>query len=146
VVARSHPGRRRPAAAALLRSPPFTLEWLREIDADHLVYESIKPGPGGSVSVMLTPLDLIECAAAQIPPPRQHRHRFYGLLAPCALLRSQLRPVSAEEQPPKRSNLGLPRRLLLAVSCRHQCTFGTISRNRRHTAAMITIEASSAFG
>jgi hypothetical protein len=30
---------------------------LREIDAEHLVYESVKPGPGGSVSLILTPLD-----------------------------------------------------------------------------------------
>jgi hypothetical protein len=32
----------------------FALEPWREIDAEHLVYESIKPGPGGSVSLMLT--------------------------------------------------------------------------------------------
>jgi hypothetical protein len=87
---------------------------LREIDAEHLVYESIKPGPGGSVSLMLTPLELIGRLAALIPPPRRHRHRYYGVLAPNALLQSQLRPVWAEEQSPKRSNLGLPRRLLLA--------------------------------
>jgi hypothetical protein len=32
--------------------PAFALEWLREIDAEHLVYESVKPGAGGSVSLM----------------------------------------------------------------------------------------------
>jgi hypothetical protein len=51
--------------------------------ADHLVYESIKPGPGGSVSLMLTPLELIERLAALIPPPRRHRHR-YSTPALCA--------------------------------------------------------------
>ncbi len=35
--------------------PAFALERLREIDAEHRVYESVKPGPGGSVSLMLTP-------------------------------------------------------------------------------------------
>jgi hypothetical protein len=57
--------------------PAFALERLREIDAGHLVYESVKPGPGGSVSLMLTPLELIERLAALIPPPRRHRHRYY---------------------------------------------------------------------
>jgi len=63
---------------------------LREIDADHVVHESIKPGPGGSVSTMLTPLGLIERLAALIPPPRRHRHRYHGVLAPNAPLRAQL--------------------------------------------------------
>jgi len=65
---------------------------LRQIDAEHLAYESIKPGPGGSISLMLTPLELIERLAALIPPPRRHRHRYYGVLAPNASLRG---PVTA---------------------------------------------------
>ena len=55
---------------------------------EHLVYESIKPGPGGSVSLLLTPLELIERLAALIPQPRRHRHRYYGVLAPNAPLRA----------------------------------------------------------
>ena len=38
------------------------------IDAERLVYESFKPGAGGSVSLMLTPLELIEFMALLIPP------------------------------------------------------------------------------
>ena len=68
--------------------PAFALERLREIDAERLVYESVKPGAGGSVSLMLTPLELIERLAALIAPPRRHRHRYYGVLAPNARLRS----------------------------------------------------------
>ena len=37
---------------------------------------------------MLTPLELIERLAALIPPPRRHRYRYYGVLAPNAPLRS----------------------------------------------------------
>ena len=70
--------------------PAFALERWREIDAEHSVYESIKPGPGGSISLMLTPLELIERLAALIPPPRRHRHRYYGVLAPNAPLRAQV--------------------------------------------------------
>ncbi len=48
--------------------PAFALERLREIDAEHLVYESVKPGPGGSVSQILTPMQLLDRLAALIPP------------------------------------------------------------------------------
>jgi hypothetical protein len=70
--------------------PAFALERLREIDAEHLVYESVKPGPGGGVSLMLTPRERFERLAALIPPPRRHRHRYYGALAPNAPLRAQV--------------------------------------------------------
>ena len=86
-------GADRPGLDRLLRycaRPGFAVERLREIDAEHLVYESVKPGPGGSVSVMLRPLDLIERVAALIPSPRRHRHRYYGVLAPKVPLRAQV--------------------------------------------------------
>ena len=44
--------------------PAFGLERLCEIDAENLVYERFKPGPGGSVSLMLTPLELLDRLAA----------------------------------------------------------------------------------
>jgi hypothetical protein len=51
----------------------FALERLREVDADHLVHESIKAGRGGGVRAMLTPLELVERLAVLIPPARRHR-------------------------------------------------------------------------
>jgi len=38
--------------------------------------------------LVLTPLELITKIAALVPPPRAHRHRYYGVLAPNASLRS----------------------------------------------------------
>ncbi|WP_432432143.1 hypothetical protein [Candidatus Accumulibacter phosphatis] len=82
------------------------MERLREIDAEHRIHESVKPGPGGSISVMLTPLELIERLAAWIPPPprrHRHRHRYVGVLAPNAPLRAAvtaLAGVTAEVAPP----------------------------------------------
>jgi len=35
---------------------PFALERLREVDPEHLLYESTKPGPGGTGPQILTPL------------------------------------------------------------------------------------------
>ncbi len=49
--------------------PAFAQERLRQIDAEHLVYESPKPGPGGRVSQIPTPLELMDRLAALIPPP-----------------------------------------------------------------------------
>jgi hypothetical protein len=68
--------------------PAFALERLREIDREHLAYDSAKPGPGGSLTLMLTPLELLDRLAALIPPPRRHRHRYFGVLAPNSPLRS----------------------------------------------------------
>jgi hypothetical protein len=34
--------------------------------------------------LVLTPFALIDQIAALVPPPRSHRHRYYGVLAPHA--------------------------------------------------------------
>ena len=39
-------------------------------------------------ALVLTPLALIDKSAALVPPPRAHRHRYYGVLAPNARLRA----------------------------------------------------------
>ena len=49
---------------------------------------STKPGPGGSGPLLLTPLELIDRLAALVPPPRIHRHRYFGVLAPNSPLRA----------------------------------------------------------
>ena len=68
--------------------PPFALERLEAIDAQRLIYDLSKPQPNGHTKLMLTPLVLIDRLAALIPPPRGHRHRYHGVLAPNALLRA----------------------------------------------------------
>jgi hypothetical protein len=50
--------------------PPFALDRLRELDPEHLIYDSPKGGPGGSRPQCLTPLELLDCLAALVPPPR----------------------------------------------------------------------------
>ena len=70
-------------------SPSFlALERLQEIDPAQLAYESVKPGPGGSVRLVLTPLELRDRLAVPIPPPHRHRHPYYGVLAPHVPLRA----------------------------------------------------------
>ncbi len=63
--------------------PPFALDRLRELDRSRsLLYEGTKPGPGGTGRLLLTPLQLRDRLAALVPPPRIHRHRYFGVLAP----------------------------------------------------------------
>jgi Putative transposase len=69
--------------------PAFSMERLRKAGKD-LVYRCAKQHsePGGdrrglrADELTLTPLELIERIAALVPPPRTHRHRYFGVLAP----------------------------------------------------------------
>jgi hypothetical protein len=67
--------------------PPFAAERLKELDTQRLIYHLPKPAPDGRTQLILSPLELIGRIAALVPPPRQHRHRYYGVLAPNAPLR-----------------------------------------------------------
>jgi len=68
--------------------PPFALEHLHTLDAEHLLYHNPKPRSDSPRDLVLTPLELIDKIAALIPPPRAHRHRYYGVLAPNSPLRA----------------------------------------------------------
>ncbi|QEP44778.1 IS91 family transposase [Ectothiorhodospiraceae bacterium BW-2] len=83
--------------------PPFAADRLEEIDAQRLIYHLSKPGPDGQTQIILSPLELIGRIAALVPPPRQHRHRYYGVLAPNSPLRPAVtalapEPVAAEPE------------------------------------------------
>ncbi len=52
--------------------PAFALERLREIDPEHLVYESVKPGPGGGVNLLLTPMQLLDPIILSLSKGWQH--------------------------------------------------------------------------
>ncbi|MGQ9660616.1 MAG: transposase, partial [Thermochromatium sp.] len=73
---------------ATVFGPPFALERLELLDAERVVYRLPKPQRDGTTALALTPLKLIDHLAALIPPPRRHRHRYHGVLAPNAPLRA----------------------------------------------------------
>ena len=50
--------------------------------AQRLRYQLPQPGPRGETVLMLTPLQFLDRIALLIPPPRRHRHRYFGVLAP----------------------------------------------------------------
>jgi hypothetical protein len=99
----------RAALERLLRycaRPPFAMDRLRKEGAE-LVYRCAKQHsePGSDKrgaradELHLTPLELIARIAALVPPPRTHRHRYFGVLAPYSPLRAA---VTALAQPPPR--------------------------------------------
>lgn len=76
--------------------PPFALERLHAFDSvaalaspeARLLYRLPRPNLEGRTELLFTPLELLERIARFIPPPRVHRHRYHGVLAPNAKLRS----------------------------------------------------------
>ena len=45
----------------------------------------------------LAPLELIDRIAALVPPPRTHRHRYFGVLAPDSPLRAQVTAMAQSQ-------------------------------------------------
>ena len=78
------------------------MERLRKAGSE-LVYRCAKqhsePGSdkrGAKVDELhLTPLELIDRIAALVPPPRTHRHRYFGVLAPNSPLRAAVTAMAA---------------------------------------------------
>lgn len=69
--------------------PPFASERLRwDKRSQRVIYELSKPPPNTPSALILDPLDLIDRLVVLIPPPRVHRHRYHGVLAPHARLRA----------------------------------------------------------
>ena len=68
--------------------PPFALKRLELLDDERIIDRLPKPRRDGVTALTLSPLELIDHLAALIPPPRQHRHRYHGVLAPNAPLRA----------------------------------------------------------
>lgn len=54
---------------------------------ERLIYHLPKPRLDGQTALIPTPLEFLERLAALIPPPRKHRHRYHGALAPNSPLR-----------------------------------------------------------
>ena len=87
--------------------PPFALERLHALEGhaalasadSRLLYRFCKPDVQGRTELLLSPLELLERVAKFVPPPRVHRHRYHGVLAPNAGLRSWVVAIGRPEQP-----------------------------------------------
>ncbi len=87
--------------------PPFALERLHALDSSptfaspesRLIYRFPRPDIHGRTELLLTPLELLEALAKFVPPPRVHRHRYHGVLAPNARLRPRVVALRRPEAP-----------------------------------------------
>ncbi|MES9858571.1 MAG: transposase [Sedimenticola sp.] len=71
--------------------PIFAVERLRWQEEDEmLIYQLLKPRHDGQTLLRLTPMEFLDRVAILIPPPRRHRHRYHGVLAPNSPLRKQV--------------------------------------------------------
>ena len=68
--------------------PPLAQERLGRLDDELLVYRLRKPTLDGRTELILTPLELLDRLAHLVTPPRIHKHRYCGVLAPNAALRA----------------------------------------------------------
>jgi len=64
------------------------LNWLEKDEM--LIYRLPRPRHDGQALLRLTPAEFLDRIALLIPPPRRHRHRYHGVLAPNAPLRKQV--------------------------------------------------------
>jgi hypothetical protein len=81
-----------------LARPPIAMDRLTEA-VEGLRYELKKAWRDGTRFVTLDPYELIARICAMVPPPRFHRVRFHGVLAPNSALRRQV-VVSARPYAP----------------------------------------------
>lgn len=77
--------------------PPFAMERLHRKGQDHRpkvhTAHCPKPQSGGKQDdLILTRCEFIAKIAAFVPPPRMHRHRYFGVLAPNSPLRAASLP------------------------------------------------------
>jgi hypothetical protein len=60
-------------------------------------YQPARPTPDGRTLLALSPLEFLETLSRLIPPPRVHRHRYHGVLAPNARLRARVVALGRDE-------------------------------------------------
>ena len=76
--------------------PPLASGRLGRLNEDTLVYRLRRPLLDGRTEILLRPVDLLARLVDLLTPPRKHRHRYCGVLAPAARLR---RAVTATAGP-----------------------------------------------
>ena len=77
-------------AIGSLTTNKSTQERLGRLNDETLVYTLRKPTMDGRMELVLTPMELLDRLSKLITPPRIHKHRYCGVLAPNAKLRREV--------------------------------------------------------
>jgi hypothetical protein len=87
------PGARRRPAAGADAEPSGTASaptMSDPVGVRQVFYQPARPTPDGRTLLALSPLEFLDTLSRLIPPPRVHRHRYHGVLAPNARLRARV--------------------------------------------------------
>jgi hypothetical protein len=68
--------------------PPLSQERLGRLNDQTLVYSLRRPTADGRTELLLTPIELLDLLSQLVTPPKLHKHRYCGVLAPNAALRA----------------------------------------------------------
>jgi len=79
--------------------PPFALDRLHLVGnrSDPILYLLQEPDLAGRTALRLSALEFLDRLPKILPPPRIHRHRYHGVFAPNALLRSLVTARARED-------------------------------------------------
>ena len=91
--------------------PPIALGRLVMLDDKTVAYRLKKPDIQGRDTLFLSPVEFMDRLAKLIPPPRVHRHRYHGVLAPNSPMRGRVvataGPTRALIQQDAREKMGI---------------------------------------
>jgi hypothetical protein len=96
-IEREPGARRRPAGAAEPLETDSTPSPSDSVGVRRVFYQPARPTPDGRTLLALSPLEFLETLSRLIPPPRVHRHRYHGALAPNARLRARVVALGRDE-------------------------------------------------
>ena len=79
-----------------LARPPIAADRLSQLEDGRLELRLKRPWRDGTTAFLFTPHELIERLVAQVPRPRAHLTRYFGVLAPAFAARGQIVPGGTE--------------------------------------------------
>jgi hypothetical protein len=82
-----------------LARPPIANERLARLDDGRLELRLKKPWRDGTTALRFEPHELLERLVAQVPRPRRHLTRYFGVLAPAFAARAQIVPAQDRPEP-----------------------------------------------
>src|SRR4051794_12262618 len=92
MLARAHQRKELERLCCYITRPAIANERLKRIRAGQVVLQLKSRWRDGTIHIVMSPLEFMQCLAALVPRPRLHLVRFHGVLAPHAKLRAQIVP------------------------------------------------------